>query len=161
MKIKYLAVVLIIVLALGCVACNNDGENSTTTESAKFYETDSLTYIIDNPVCPLQYSAQWKDIVETTVTVQSDECIVDFVADLDDKSIPVFSIVFCNNSDEGSLLGALKVDDGEKNVYLIDLYDDEMASSLSEEALEKYQAMYEDINVIISKLIYENGMTLG
>ena len=50
---------------------------------------------------------------------------------------------------------------GEKKVYLIELFDQEKAAVLSQDAAVQYNSMSHDVNVIISKLVYDQNMTIA
>ena len=154
-KLRIVIAILLVMLAVFSVSCKNEDN------SADFYKTDVETYTIDNPICPLQYSVQWKDFVTTEVSEYEDGYIVKFTAVLEGKNIPMFSLALCENSDTGYLLGTLKMKPGQKNVYIIEHFDEKKLDQISEQSAEQYRAMYDDINVIISKLVYVKGMILG
>ena len=71
----------------------------------------------------------------------------------------MYTLVF-GDALEGYKLGAVETDKGVIDVYLIDTYD-EAAEALPENEKLTYYQMCEDVNVIISKLVYDNGMVLA
>ncbi len=153
-KIKWFPLLLSMMLLFCLTACGNNDEN------IEFYKTDVTTYEIDNYLCPLQYAEQWKDFTAVEVTEYADACEVNFTAVLEEKNISLFSFMLCDQSDEGDLLGVLDTELGEKKVYLINRFDEQTASELSAKARDQYYRMCEDVNVTISKLVYDNNMTL-
>lgn len=164
LKMKFLWIILLITLAGVCVSCGNKNKgntsNPTKDNGQDFYKEDIETFEIDNPICVLKYSLRWQAFVRTEVKTLSDGCSVTFHAMLEGKSIFLFSFIFCDVSEDGYLLGILQTKSGEKNVYLVDYFDAEQVAALSEEAATQYDEMCHDINVIISKLIYDNHMIL-
>ena len=168
LKIKYLGIILLIAIAVVCVSCGNKNKGSslagstgqTKGDGKDFMKEDVETFNIDNPICTLKYPLRWKDCVQTEVKTFSDGCSVTFRAVLDGKNIDLFSFIMRDMSEDGNLLGILKTKDGEKNVYLMDIFNEEEVGVLSEEAAAVYDEMLYDVNVVISKLVYDSNMTL-
>ena len=169
LKIKYFGMILLLVIAVVCVSCGNKNKGSSSadhaTEQTKengkdFHKEDVETFEIDNPICALKYPLRWKDCVKTEMEILSDGCSVTFRAVLEDKDISLFSFILRDASDEGYLLGVLKTKDGDKKVYLMDLFEKGEVDTLSEEAKSVYDEMCYDVNIVISKLVYDSNMTL-
>ena len=147
-----------------------DGANETTkaeqttaveetTEEIEFYKTDEEVYEIENSLCILKFPVKWKDVVTTTVSDDKNRCSVVFTANLDGMTIGLYTIEIADES-EGYCLGTVKTSAGDKNVYLIDQYD-EYSEMLSDESKDIYLQLCEDVNALISKLVYDNGMILS
>lgn len=134
------------------------GDTSPEDTTIEFYQTDEETYAINTPYCKLYYPIKWAELVETSVSEAESFYEVSFYAELEGSSIPLFNVTFGEGS-EGYLLGKLETDEGEIKVFL-SVFSDDYNGSLSAEAEGDYYQMCEDINVIISKLVYENGLVL-
>ena len=130
-----------------------------TTEKIEFYKTDEEVYEIENSLCTLKFPVKWKDVVTTTVSDDKNSCSVVFTANLDGMTIGLYTIEIADES-EGYCLGTVKTSAGDKNVYLIDQYD-EYSEMLSDESKDTYLQLCEDVNALISKLVYDNGMILA
>lgn len=170
---------LVVILVFMTVSCGfgfrNTDENVTQVQSEtknlpedttisepqdnrEFYRTDETTFNIITPYLELKYPVKWQEYVSTEVIDNADYCEVKFHALLDGISIPLYS-VFIGKCDSGYLLGTLQLSSGECEVKLVD-YSTECPDSLTEESYNIYLQMCEDVNVIISKLVYDNGMKL-
>ena len=165
LKIKYFGIILLIALAVVCVSCGSKNKGSGSAGQTKgdgndFMKEDAETFNIDNPICALKYPSRWKDCVQTEVKTFSDGCSVTFQAVLDGKNIDLFCFIMRDMSEDGNLLGILKTKNGEINIYLMDLFDEEEVALLSEESAAIYDEMLYDFNIVISKLVYDNNMTL-
>lgn len=176
MKTKIIIALLLIAFLLSAASCvradnkeTNDGSDTTAqinettenkdTEPIEFFKTDEDTLALETPYVPLKYPARWKDTVKTE-TVQAEGTYgVSFTAVLGETELPLYMLSFGDVQD-GYKLGTVKTDSGETDVYLIDMYDD-AAELLPEDERLLYYQMCEDVNVIISKLVYDSGMVLA
>ena len=171
-KKKVIAVIAALFVLFAMCACGTkktaDNVDSETTDGSTsladaddttlaFFKTDEEVFETKTPYCSIMYPTKWRDSVAVNVSETDSGCSVAFSALLDDTDVPLYTIVIEVES-EGYLLGTVDTSDGTKNVYLIDMYDSETAGALTEESEEKYLQMCEDVNVIISKLVYDSGM---
>lgn len=165
---RLMLVSLIALMLLSCLGCrqsekdDQEKKEETTEQSAsenEFFQSNEKTFKIDTPYCALYYSEEWKDSVK--VDVASEEpYTADFTALLDGHNVALFSIVIGKDFGEGYALGTLKTDKGEVTVYLIDRSGD-IAVELSDESQLVFEHMCEDVNVIISNLVYKSGMIMN
>ena len=130
-----------------------------TTEKIEFYKTDEEVYEIENSLCSFKFPVKWKDIVTASVSDDGNSCSVVFTVTLEDTTFGLYTVEIADES-QGYCLGIVKTNAGEKAVYLIDQYD-EYCLTLSEESKATYLQICEDVNVLISKLVYDNGMILA
>ncbi len=138
---------------------DDEKDEEESDSSKEFYKSDAEVYEINSKHCSLYFPTEWKDNVETVVYEDGEIYEVRFNAVFDTDSIPLYSFVF-GESEEGYLLGNVKTDIGDQDVYLVDMssqYDGE----LSEDDEYTYYAMCEGVNDIISNLVYVSGMTLA
>ena len=174
------------VLVLAClfiVSCSNDDSQVTNTENTDihtiviqaestninttesenedipFLKYDSDTFEISTPFVPLYYPVKWKDNVKVESFEVNGNYEVNFTALLEDKTLPLYSIIF-GNVTNGYELGYIEYGSEKLQVFLFDYMMTE-PGLMSEDNKAKYFEMAEDINVIISKLIYEDGMILN
>ena len=167
MKKSIFIIGLILCLVLSMASCvrvedsekDKETNDRTQTSSSDFYKTDEDTLKITTPYGDVKYPKTWKDRVKTESGQNGDSFEVSFTAVLGNKNIPLYSFVFGETS-EGYKLGTLKTNKETVDVYIIDAYYD-AAAELDEEQLNLYYEMCEDVNVIISKLVYDNGMVLA
>jgi len=131
---------------------------SDTTEVSEFYKTDMEVYDISTEYVTLKYPVRWKEYVSVSVNDDADGCSAVFTAELDGNSFDLYSFIIADNY-EGYILGTINTDQGNKNVYLEDQYDSDILL-VDEELQKKYYEMCEDVNVVISKLVYDCGMEL-
>lgn len=129
-----------------------------TTEKIEFYKSDVETFEIETPYAKLKYPVKWKDecVVETT---EGDPYIVAVSAKSGDESIKVFDIAFGAAPKNGNLLGTMNSDGKEVTVSIVD-YSEAFADKYSAEESSRLYAMAEDVNEIISGLVYEYNLTL-
>ena len=76
----------------------------------------------------------------------------------DNKDIPLFDVVFGKQS-IGSKLGKLEIDNEKVDVYLVD-HSGEWPENITKDSESNLFAMSEDVNVLISKLVYISEMVL-
>lgn len=164
-KITLLCIVtmLCIFCFCGCSEETTVSEATTpqgTTESiqatAEYLKNDEEVFEIKTPYCSLYYPTKWKDSIKTEVT--SDEpCVVKFKALLGGKEYSLFDVSF-GKTEKGYLLGSLPTDSESVDVYLID-HSEKFPKDLTEENKNNLNAMANDVNVLISELVYASGMT--
>ncbi|MBQ8475416.1 MAG: hypothetical protein IJ499_07155 [Clostridia bacterium] len=173
MKRIVLAVLLSLVMIVlaSCVEESKNSEDETTApdttqetaektdETVGFFKTDEETYDIETSLVTLKFPVRWQNDVVVSVEDGEGGVCADFTAQLDSRSIPLYTITI-GSTGEGYLLGTITTESGEKNVYLIDRYD-KSADQLPDVERTKYYEMCEDVNVIISKLVYDSGMVLA
>lgn len=150
------------ILLAGCfVGCNNNSAENNKTTSANetgevsFYKTDEDTFEIKTKYCSLFYPKKWQKTVKTEI-VDKTPYVVKFIASENKKEIPLFDIAF-GKTDKGSKLGKIKISEKYYDVYLVD-HSSEWPDDISKDKNSNLYAMSEDVNVIISKLIYDSGM---
>lgn len=117
-------------------------------EEYPFYSPDMDMYEIKTDYCNLYYPEVWKD--STLVTYDRGKSHnVKFSAQLDETSVPLFSINF--GGSQGEKLGTLNIENEQIDV-LIETYvlNEE---NYSTDEIKLLRGMSEDVNVIISKLI--------
>lgn len=134
-------------------AAMQDDVNIITENLAKDYdfsigapllEDDGETFAIETKVATLYYPQRWKD----TVTVETDDKGVAFSCD----GTPLFTISF--GSDEGDLLGTY---DGTE--LRLETFDFDK-KKLSAKQISIYEAMQEDVNVILQNLYSDKKFKL-
>ena len=179
---KILLILLALIILVSMCSCG--GENKTETEdeteltasdteeatpsvdteedvSKEFYISDADVYEIETPYGPIYYPTKWKDIVVTEVTEGDSSYRIKFSAQLDEKSVALYSVIFGEASEKHIVSGTLSVDEATHvRVYFEDHSAEGMNAGLSENSEQTYLAMCEDMNVIISKLVYVSGMEL-
>ena len=153
---------LLLVTIISVTACAAE-EAAITTEflqntEATFYRSEDDTFAIETPYCVLNYPMRWMDMTVIERSEVENLYIVAFVVKLDDVQLPLFSIEIGEGSD-GYELGTIETVAGLKTVYMNDLGG--MADeTLSEDDEALCMEMFEDLNVIISGLVYNCGMQL-
>ncbi len=137
------------------------GDDTTEDVSDKFYVSDAEVYEIETPYSPIYYPTKWKDIVITETSEDDAAYKIKFSAQLDGKSIPLYTVVFGTNESGHIAAGTLMIGEDEAiRVYFVDHSAAGMEADLTEASEVTYLTMCEDINVIISNLIYTSGMEL-
>ena len=131
---------------------------SIADPSEPYYKTDEDTFAIETPYGVLKYPSKWKDCLRAENYQNGNAHVVLLYAVLDGNDIPLYSVIF-GQSEEGTPLGEVKNNEEAVQVHLVDHFG-ETALELSEELQMQYDQMREDINVLISKLVYESDMTL-
>lgn len=141
---------------------NSEAADSTEEDvSNKFYESDADVYGIDTPYGVIYYPLIWSDTVSTEVTETNTAYSIKFFAQLDGKSVPLYSVVFGTYDGDNCISsGSLSVDNKNVRVYFVDHSAEGMEAGLTGEHETTYLTMCEAINDIISNLIYKNGMEL-
>ncbi len=162
---RVLVVLLIVVMLFSICGCKKDSEaiqqDSEMVQEipdAFFYKSDEETFEISTPYATLCYPTEWKNMIKTDVAETDGTCKVTFVALLDDIEVPLYAIVF-GESETENLIGELPLEEGAVNVYCED-YTEGSTELLTEESADTYLMMSEDINVIISNLVYSNGLII-
>ena len=127
-----------------------DGENPE-----EYVKVESEVFVIENEFCDLYYPVKWKE----NVVVNQDEfgSTVKFSAKSGNKEVALFEIIF--NMDGEIPLGTISKEDSNIYVAMNDL-SGTWPEDLSEYETETFTFMLEDVNVLISKLVYESGMVL-
>lgn len=135
--------------------------DDTTQDVSEFYVSDAEVYEIETPYGPIYYPTKWKDIAVTEISEDSASYRVKFSAQLDGKSVPLYTIAF-GASEEGYIAaGTLMIGEDETiRVYYEDHSAEGMKAGLTGASEETYLTMCEDINVIMSNLVYVSGMEL-
>ena len=140
-------------------AISETEKNTVFTTAYDFYKSEEDVFKINSKHCTLSFPIKWKDNVETVIYEDESIYKVSFYAVFGSESIPLYNFIF-GDSQEGYLLGTVKTDAGEQNVFL-----DDMSSlyegQLSENDELTYFEMCEGVNDIISNLVYVEGMTLA
>lgn len=165
---KRLTILLVLAALLFTSSCalrsvdgdkGNETENDVTTEEKiEFYKTDVETYSIVTPYCNLYYPTRWQDKVKTEAATGEGSYTVSFYALLEEQTVPLYAISI-GEKDGGALLGTLDTKEGAKDVRLYDKFS-EYEGGLSATSEAEFYEMCEDVNVIISKLVYESKMKL-
>lgn len=165
---KLCVLITAILFAICFVGCNNNGTSdntettavtpSTATEATEvgYYQTDEDTFEIETKYGALHYPKKWESNIKTKIT-DEEPYSVEFIALDEYDEIPLFDIVF-GETDEGAKLGKLEINGETINVYLVD-YSGDWPESVSDEEIDLF-AMSEDVNVLISKLVYDSNMVL-
>ena len=133
----------------------------TETEPAEthgFFKSDVDKFEIETPFAILQYPKKWEDQVTVTQT-DGDFYTVSFFAIIDEKDIPLFDIVFGDNPNASFELGSMKTADGETVVSVVD-YSGEAIQSVPENKVDIISQMTEDMNEVISGLVYNYGLEI-
>ena len=134
-------------------------ESQSENDPIEFFKTDEETYIIETAYGPLKFPVKWKDYTFTETVQSGDTYGVAFTAVFGEERFSLYTIAF-GNALGGYKLGTVNTENGEDDVYLIDAYN-EAIEMTSEENRDVYYQMCEDVNVIISKLVYDSGMVLA
>ncbi|MBR2041943.1 MAG: hypothetical protein IJ945_06205 [Oscillospiraceae bacterium] len=177
MKKIFLMIVVVAVLFAGC---GNDSEvkpgndiviNPIESEGSEiqqeetdyaegespdeYVKTGSDVFLIENPFCDLYYPAKWQDSVKVTANETGDT--VCFYGLVNGKEVPLFEIVF--NVDGDIPLGTITNENGNVYVAMNDKFS-LWPEDLTEDETMVLSSMSEDMNVVVSKLVYESGMEL-
>lgn len=169
---KKYAMLFVAIMLLFCMAsCSMNGSDDKASETTQttidplsttsydYYRSPEDVYEINSKHCPLFFPVKWQDKVETIVNEDEGVYTVSFFAVFGTDSIPLYNFTF-GSSDEGYLLGTVKTEAGDENVYLTDT-SSAYKGQLSEEDELTYFEMCEGVNDIISNLVYVSGMTLA
>lgn len=158
---KRMLFAMLAVLMIFTAACGAGGASITTQPSESggaFFRSEDDTFAVNTPYCVLRYPSQWENSVKTVVDERASGCAVSFIAEFGAEQVPLFTFEIGDISD-GFELGSIETKDGMKTVWMID-HSDELNSELSIDDKEQYMEMCEDVNVIISNLVYEYDMIL-
>ncbi len=132
------------------------GETATTTQVAQpFYKSDEEVFLIDTPYVQLQYPVRWQDRV-TAIGNDSEPYIVSFKTTLSIGEVPLFDIVF--GECDGYKLGAIEVNGQSIDIYIrhYELSPDDVP----QEEYYEWGGMCEDVNTLISGLVYNYNMII-
>ena len=164
-KVKLFIKIFIISLFLvGCAKIVNENDlnlevdNNTVDQSNEFYKSNEQTFEIETEYCSLYYPSKWKESIIIEIN-KTDYYSVEFSTSLNNENIKLFSIIF-NEENRGNKLGVLSYENLSVPVSYID-YSDNFPDGLSNEENDQLSIMYEDINVVISNLVYVNNMVLS
>ena len=124
-----------------------------------FIEIEGDTYEIPTPYCNLQYPISWKDYIQLDTLETEDYYEVKFTALIEGNSIPLYSIIL-GDIEIGHLIGTVINETLTFDVRFLN-YTEDSVPQMSDEGNLMYYQMGEDINVIISKLVYDCGMELS
>lgn len=169
---RFILIILTLIMSLCLLtSCGNAEEKSevdtkvqttgnaeTTTEKIEYYKSDVETFEIETPYANLKYPSKWKDKCVVNKT-EGDPYIVTISGIVDDKNIKLFDIVFGAVPKNGYLLGTMTSDGKEVTVSLVD-YSEDFSDDYSVEEHPELYAMLEDVNEIISGLVYDYNMIL-
>ncbi len=165
---KIVLILLALILLISVCSCakevNNIEEEKVTqsnedNKDGSFYKYDSDVFeAAVTPYASLVYPVEWKDSVKVDITESEEAYKVMFVALLDGLEVPLYAIVF-GDSDTGNIIGEISKDTTTVTVYCEDLTEGS-TDLLTPESADIYLQMSEDINVIISDLVYKSGMEL-
>lgn len=160
----FLISVLLSVCFVGCDSGTSDNTSTTAISSSDsgeseigFYKTDEDTFEIKTEYCSLYYPKKWENYIKTEID-DKELYMVKFVALEEKDEIPLFDIVFGKPS-TGSKLGSLEIDNEKVDVYLVD-HSGEWPENFTKDSESNLFAMSEDVNVLISKLVYNSKMVL-
>ncbi len=169
---RFILIILALVMSLCLLAScgkaeekSEDNTNVQTTESTEaatekieYYKSDVETFEIQTPYANLKYPSKWEDecIVEKN---EGDSYTVTVSGIVDDESVKLFDIVFGTVPENGYLLGTMTSDGEEVTVSLVD-YSQDFTDDYSAEEYPDLYAMAEDVNEIISGLVYDYDMIL-
>lgn len=167
---RFLLILLALVMLLTMFSCGKkdiEKQNEKDTRSVEdtadtpkdYYKTDVETNEVETPYGKLNYPVEWLDKVDITTAEEGDNFRVIFKAVYGDITVPLYDIVF-GTSEIGFKLGDLPYDGGSVQVFCDD-YTMEGTELVPEESLEDYYVMCDDLNVIISHLVYDHGMTVN
>ena len=159
-----LTAVLLSVCFVGCDSGASDNTSTTAIASSgseeseiSFYKTDEDTFEIKTEYCSLYYPKKWEKYIKTE-TDDKEPYTVKFIALEEKDEIPLFDVVF-GESSIGSKLGKLEIDNEKVDVYLVD-HSGEWSENITKDSESNLYAMSEDVNVLISKLVYNSEMVL-
>lgn len=166
---KRFSLLLISAIMLLCVltSCGQPDENEssqtsttaeTTTEEITFYKSDVDTFKIETPYATLKYPSKWQDkcVVEKT---DGNPYLVTIYGKAD-ENVKLFDVAFGDVPDNAYVLGTFISNNEEITVSLID-YSSEYSENYSVENCPDFYAMSEDVNEIISGLVYDYNMTIN
>ncbi|MBQ4602613.1 MAG: hypothetical protein IJB24_07115 [Clostridia bacterium] len=131
----------------------------STDNSTDYYKTDVETNEVETPYGNLSYPAEWVGNVDVTTAEDGGSFIVIFKAKYGDTVVPLYDIVF-GASEIGFKLGDLDFEGTNVEVFCDD-YTLEGMEQVPEEFSEDYSIKCEDLNVIVSHLVYDHGMTIN
>ena len=149
---------LVIVLAL-FAGCNNTGKSTqdeATKETLGYYTSDKATYQIETKYAKLVYPEKWKDTCVTAISSE-EPYTVSFKALVEDAEVPVFDVVFGAKPDKGFLVGTLPAENADIDVYIVD-HSGSFAEKYPQDKYPELYEMSEDMNEVVSGLIYGSGM---
>ncbi|MCQ2530239.1 MAG: hypothetical protein MJ086_03190 [Lachnospiraceae bacterium] len=148
-KVIYTLMLLgVLIMLIGCGAKNELPENN-------FYSVAERNFSIETKYANLEYPDKWKDVVKTEI-VEGNPYTVKYYRTTEKGDILLFELTF--GGGDGYKLGSMNVDGQEVDVFVKDYEIDQQA--MSEAEYLDCCAMEEDVNVIISKLIENNGFVL-
>lgn len=159
---RMLALIFAAVTAVGALtACSNaPGESqtpgATTPDEASYYVSGKSTFEIKTDYAVLQYPEKWKDSCKTEIK-DGDPYTVSFSAVVKDEQVPVFDIVFGAVPEDGFQVGILPADSGDVDVSVVD-YSGSFAEKYPEKDYPELYEMSEDMNDVISGLVYQYNM---
>lgn len=158
---KIISIILIVSSFALFAGCNTENSDSSMIEStdatsvseddAEYFKSEEDVFEIKTPYCSLYYPKKWKDSINIEVK-NGEQCVVKFTAKSGAKEYALFDISF-GEVENGFLLGSLPTDTENIDIYLVD-YSGELPDDLPEEDKNNMLAMVEDVNVIISELVY-------
>lgn len=131
----------------------------TATGEIKYYKSDVDTFEIDTPYAKLQYPSKWEDKCEVKNT-EGNPYLVTIFGKADDKKIKLFDIAFGTTPKDGYILGTIMSNNKEVTVSLVD-YSGDIAESYPSDKYSDLYVMAEDVNEIISGLVYNYDMVLS
>ena len=125
-------------------------------ETHGFFRSDVDKFEIVTPYAILQYPKKWEDRVVVEQT-QGDWYTVAFYAISEGGNIRVFDVVFGESPDVTFPLGTFESLQGEVEVSIVD-YSGEAVEQAPEELVSDIYEMSEDMNEVISGLVYNYGL---
>lgn len=156
--------VLLTICFFGCDSGVSDNNSTTATPDTtneeseiSFYKSDEETFEIKTEYCSLYYPKKWEKYIKTEID-DKETYSVKFIALEEKDEIPLFDVVF-GKSSTGSKLGSLEIDNEKVDVYLVD-HSGEWPENITKDSESNLFAMSEDVNVLISKFVYNSKMVL-
>lgn len=167
---KIIALLMVAAMLVCICACKKEAPSAPKTETEKstetsgsteYYKTDVETNEFETPYGTLSYPIEWVGKVDVTTVEEGENFRVIFKAKYNDLSIPLYDIVFGKIETENAFkIGDLPYEDTSVEVYCDD-HTLEGTELVPEEFSEEYAILCEDLNVIISHLVYDHGMIIN
>lgn len=132
---------------------------TAAVETYPFYRSDVECFEIETPYGVLLYPKKWQESCSVELS-EGNPYVASFNAVLNGDRVKLFDFCFGDVPENGTPLGKMPYNGSELTVSLVD-YGETILEKYPETDYPDLYMMSEDMNEVISGLVYNNGLQIG
>lgn len=135
-------------------------EQQTQPQLQETVPVQAEDFRISTPCCDLYLPAEWEGVIRADTIEMDGMCAVTFLGVLEEREVPLYTLLFEKGENQGTALGSVQTEDGTAWIYL-EMSELDQDKTLTAQQYDELMSMQETVNNLLEKLALEPAFAPG